>query len=169
MSHQSRHQKACVVFQTGPTKIRYSRHAYRTGPTKNGCVKLNRLHMYQGSPLLPIFRVLLGILHCHPSASQGHMCLTSSAKDSNIERKLSSRGDQRVLRWFGHLKRMAAHRMARRVLMAEVSVGRVRERPRLGWMDSVKVAVGNRRMTVEAVAYMVWVWASRENGRVAYG
>ena len=28
--------------------------------------------------------------------------------------------------------------MARRVLMAEVSEGRVRGRPRLGWMDGVK-------------------------------
>ena len=34
--------------------------------------------------------------------------------------------------------------------MAEVSAGRVRERPRLGWMDGVKVALGNRGMTVEA-------------------
>ena len=41
--------------------------------------------------------------------------------------------------------------MARRVLMAEVSGGRVRRRPRLGWMDDVKVALGNRGMTVEAV------------------
>ena len=40
--------------------------------------------------------------------------------------------------------------MARMVLMAEVSEGRVRGRPRLGWMDGVKVALGNRRMTVEA-------------------
>ena len=40
--------------------------------------------------------------------------------------------------------------MARRVLMAGVSGGRVRGRPKLGWMDGVKVAVGNRGMTVEA-------------------
>ena len=31
--------------------------------------------------------------------------------------------------------------MARRVLMAEVSVGRVRGAPRLGWMDGMKVAL----------------------------
>ena len=36
--------------------------------------------------------------------------------------------------------------MARRVLIAEVSEGRVRGRPRLGWMDGVKVALGNRGM-----------------------
>ena len=30
--------------------------------------------------------------------------------------------------------------------MAEVSGGRVRGRPRLGWMDGVKVALGNRGM-----------------------
>ena len=40
--------------------------------------------------------------------------------------------------------------MARRVLMAEVSEGRVRGRPNLGWMDGMKVALGNRGMTVEA-------------------
>ena len=40
--------------------------------------------------------------------------------------------------------------MARRVLMAEVSGGRVRGRPRLGWMDGVKVALGNKGMMVEA-------------------
>ena len=32
----------------------------------------------------------------------------------------------------------------------EVSEGRVRGRPRLGWMDGVKVALGNRGMTVDA-------------------
>ena len=45
----------------------------------------------------------------------------------------------------------ASYLMARRVLMAEVSGGRVRMRQRLAWMDGVKVALGNRGMTVEAV------------------
>ena len=43
--------------------------------------------------------------------------------------------------------------MARRVLIAEVSGGRVRVRPRLGWMDGVKMALGNRGMTVEAARH----------------
>ena len=34
--------------------------------------------------------------------------------------------------------------------MAEVSGGRERGRPKLGRMDGVKVALGNRGMTVEA-------------------
>ena len=63
---------------------------------------------------------------------------------AGIERELASRADQRVLRWFGHAERMDDYRMARRVLMAEVSGGRVRGRPRLGWMDGMKVALGNR-------------------------
>ena len=50
---------------------------------------------------------------------------------------------------------MNAHRMVRKVLMAEVSRGRVRLRPRLGWMDGVthcvNVALGSRGMTVEAM------------------
>ena len=69
---------------------------------------------------------------------------------AGMERELASRADQRVLRWFGHVERMDDDRMARRVLMAQVSRGRVRGRPRLGWMDGVKVALGNRGMTVEA-------------------
>ena len=69
---------------------------------------------------------------------------------AGIERELACRADQRVLRWFGHMERMDEYRMARRVLMAEVSGGRVRGRPRLGWMEGVKVTLGNRGMTEEA-------------------
>ena len=45
---------------------------------------------------------------------------------------------------------MDEYRLARRVLMAKVSGGRVRGRPRFDWMDGLKVALGNRGMTVEA-------------------
>ena len=40
--------------------------------------------------------------------------------------------------------------MARRLLMADISRGRVRGRHRFGWMDGVKMALGSRGMTVEA-------------------
>ena len=40
---------------------------------------------------------------------------------AGIERDLASRADQRVLRWFRHVERIDKCRMARRVLMAEVS------------------------------------------------
>ena len=69
---------------------------------------------------------------------------------AGIEMELASRADQRVLRWFGHVEGMDDYRMARRVLMAEVIVGRVRGRPMLGCMDGVKVALSNRGMTVKA-------------------
>ena len=69
---------------------------------------------------------------------------------AGIERELASRRDQRVLRWFGHVERMDEYRMARRLLMAEVNGERARGKPRLRWMDGVKVAFGNRGMTVEA-------------------
>ena len=48
---------------------------------------------------------------------------------AGIERELVSKADQRVFRWFGHVGRMDEHRMTRRILMAEVSAGRVRARP----------------------------------------
>ena len=69
---------------------------------------------------------------------------------AGIESELVSRADQRVLRWFGHVERMDEYRMARRVLMAKVSGGWVRGRLRLGWIDGVKVALGNRGMMVDA-------------------
>ena len=68
---------------------------------------------------------------------------------AGIEWEFAIRADQRVLRWFGYVKRMDEYRLARKVLMAEVSGGRVRGRPRLGWLDGVKVALCSREMTVE--------------------
>ena len=44
---------------------------------------------------------------------------------AGIERELVSRADQRLLSWFGHVARMDEYRITRRVLMAEVSGGRV--------------------------------------------
>ena len=41
------------------------------------------------------------------------------------------------MRWYGHVERMDEYHMARRVLMAEVSGGRVRGRQSLGWMDGL--------------------------------
>ena len=66
-------------------------------------------------------------------------------RTAGIERELASRADQRVLRWFGHVERMDEYRMSRRVLIAEVSGGRLK----LGWMDGVKVALSNRGIMVE--------------------
>ena len=48
-----------------------------------------------------------------------------------IEMELASRADQRALRWFGHVDRMDLYRKARRVLMAEVSGGRLQVEPKL--------------------------------------
>ena len=69
---------------------------------------------------------------------------------AGIEKELASRADQKVLRWFGHVERMDAYLMATRVLIAEVSGGWERRRPRLGSMDGVKVPMGNRGMTRDA-------------------
>ena len=55
-------------------------------------------------------------------------------REAEIERELASRTDSRVLRWYGLVKIIDEYRMVRRELMAEVSGGRVRVRPRLGWI-----------------------------------
>ena len=51
---------------------------------------------------------------------------------ASIENELASSSDQRILRWFGPVERMDEYRMARRVLMADVSGGWVYGSPRLG-------------------------------------
>ena len=53
---------------------------------------------------------------------------------ARIERELVSRVDQRVLRWFEHMERMNECHFARRVLMAEVSGVRARNRMD-GWCE----------------------------------
>ena len=46
-----------------------------------------------------------------------------------------SRVEQKVLKWFGHVERMDDSRFARRVMIAALNGGRVRGRPRFGWME----------------------------------
>ena len=62
------------------------------------------------------------------------------SRRARIERELASRADQRVLRRIGYVERTDECRMARRVLMANASGRHVRGRPRLGWMDGLKVS-----------------------------
>ena len=68
---------------------------------------------------------------------------------AGIERELANRAHQKVSRWFGHVERIDEYRMARRELVADVSEGRVRGRPRLGWIDGLKIVLSSRRTTVE--------------------
>ena len=56
-----------------------------------------------------------------------------------------------VMKWFGHVERMDEYRMGRKVLMADVSGGRVRSRPRMSWMNGVKFTLSRKRMMVEAL------------------
>ena len=64
-------------------------------------------------------RSLVGVSRIHRVKNE------EVGRRAGIERELASRADQRVLRWFGHVERMDEYRKARRVLMTEVSVGRV--------------------------------------------
>ena len=68
-----------------------------------------------------------------------------------LKRELEGRVDQRVLSWFRHVERMNEDHMPVKVSRVEVSRARVWGRPRLGWMDSVKFALGNRGLMVEVV------------------
>ncbi len=54
-----------------------------------------------------------------------------------------------MLRWFGHMERMDDGRMTKRVMKAGVNGRGARGRPRYGWMDGVKRALGDRGLPVE--------------------
>ena len=69
---------------------------------------------------------------------------------AGIDRELASRVDQKVLKWLKHVERMDEYCRARRLLTAEVSGGWVQGRPKLGWMDGMKVALGCREKTGQA-------------------
>ena len=75
---------------------------------------------------------------------------------AGVERKLSSRVDQSVLRWFGHMERMDDGRLAKRVMNSEVDGNRGRGRPRLGWIDGVRRALRERGMSVEQGKQNAW-------------
>jgi hypothetical protein len=68
---------------------------------------------------------------------------------TGMVRKLEDRVDARVLRWFGHMVRMDDGRLVKRVMESEVSGSRTRGRPKFGWMDGVKQALGRRDISVE--------------------
>ena len=53
-----------------------------------------------------------------------------------------------MLRWFGHVERMDEECMAK-VMISDVEGNRCRGRPRLGWMDGVRIVLRERSMSVE--------------------
>ena len=67
---------------------------------------------------------------------------------TSVGRKL----DENVLRWFGHVSRMEAERLPRRMLYAKVPGHRPRGRPRVRWIDGVKSAVEERGKTFQEAA-----------------
>ena len=67
---------------------------------------------------------------------------------TGVEIDLARRVDMSVLRWFGHVERMDNECLLKRVMNASVNGRGARGRPRLGWMDGVKRALGERDMDV---------------------
>ena len=64
-------------------------------------------------------------------------------------RKLEDRVDARVLRWFGHMVMMDDRVLLKKVIESEMSGNWPRSRPKFGWMDGVKQALGRRDISVE--------------------
>ena len=76
-------------------------------------------------------------------------CEEEVRRRGGIERELVSKVDLQLFRRLEHVERMDEYRMARRVMMAEVSGWRVRSTPKLGLMDGVRVVLGCRPVMVE--------------------
>ena len=110
--------------------------------------KVNVLEMKCLRSLVGVSRMDMGLPY--PRVRDPYTGNEEMRRRALIERELASRADQRVLRWFGHVERMDEYRMVRSMLMTEVSGGRVRGRPRLGWMYGVKVDFGSRGLAVKA-------------------
>ena len=68
---------------------------------------------------------------------------------TDVVRKLADRAEQGVLRWFGHVEIMDGERLAKKMNGSDVSGVRLRGRPRMGWMNSVKRSLDARRMSVK--------------------
>ncbi len=66
-----------------------------------------------------------------------------------VVKELTEQAEQGVLRWFGYMERMEEERLVKNITRAVVRGARPRERPRMGWLDSVKGALGARGVSVE--------------------
>lgn len=67
---------------------------------------------------------------------------------TGVRNELAARVDMNVLRWFGHVERMENGCLLKKVMNARVDGRSTRGRPRFGWMDGVKKALGDRRIDV---------------------
>ena len=54
---------------------------------------------------------------------------------AQLEKQLSGRVDQCMLKWFGHVERMDEECTAKKVMISDVERNWCRGRSRLGWMD----------------------------------
>ena len=68
---------------------------------------------------------------------------------TGVLQEMSARAEQRVLQWFGHVERMDEERLVKKIAESEARGVRLRGRPRMGWMDSVKRALDVRGLSVE--------------------
>ncbi len=68
---------------------------------------------------------------------------------TGVVKELAERAEQGVLQWFGHVERLEEERLVKKTTRSDVIGVRPRGRPRMGWMDSVKRALGARGMSVE--------------------
>ncbi len=66
---------------------------------------------------------------------------------TRVVKELAERAEEGVLWWIGHVERMEEERLVK-VTRSDVRGVRPRGRPRMGWMDSVKRALGTRGMDV---------------------
>ena len=62
---------------------------------------------------------------------------------------VSSRIDQGMLRWFGHVERMGDEKMTKRAYESDVRGARRRGRPRKCWMDGVREVLAIKDLNIQ--------------------
>ncbi len=75
---------------------------------------------------------------------------------TGVVKELAERAEQGVLRWFGHVEMMEEERLVKKISRSDVRGVRPRGRPRMGWLDSVKRALGVTGMSVEQGRVVVY-------------
>ena len=65
------------------------------------------------------------------------------------------RNDQGVLRWLGHVERIADERMAKREYESDVRGIRKRGRPRKCWMDGAKEVLARKGLNIRGAKVSV--------------
>ncbi len=111
---------------------------YGAGTWNMGAVERKRLNVME----MRCLRNMCGVTRMDQVRNE-------EVRRTEVVKELAEQAEQGVLRWFGQVERMEEECLVKKVIRSDVRGVRPRGRPRMGWLDSVKRALGARGMSVE--------------------